>query len=205
MEILMKYTGERVIPKLMNAKNGLLLEHVYRYKFAERFCKGRVLDIACGVGYGTEILLKENEDINEFVGIDISAEAIEYAKENYSFPKVSYFVDDALNPDLHKIYRTFDTILSFETIEHFKEDERFIENLYTLLAPGGTLLISTPFGRGKDQPCSCKYHAFQYKEEEFLQVLEPFKNITMYHQIDSTIEIPKPGKKYYLMLAACKK
>ena len=46
----MNYTGERVIPKLMSPKSGILLEHIFRYRFARKFCKGRVLDIACGVG-----------------------------------------------------------------------------------------------------------------------------------------------------------
>jgi len=53
----MEYTGEIVIPKLMNSRDGILLEHIKRYKFASKFCKGRVSDIACGVGYGSEIML----------------------------------------------------------------------------------------------------------------------------------------------------
>ncbi|MFT9495938.1 class I SAM-dependent methyltransferase [Anaerosolibacter sp.] len=201
----MKYTGERVIPKLMNPKNGLLLEHIFRYKFARKFCKGRVLDIACGVGYGSEILINRNPSITEYVGIDNCQESIDYAIEHYSYLETSYFTDDALNENLHKIYGKFDTIVSFETIEHFHGDIKFIQNLYNLLKPNGTLIVSTPFGRGKDHPCSNPYHVYQYTEEEFMDVLKPFRKVTMYHQRDMAIELPKPDTKYYLMVAICKK
>ena len=201
----MKLTGERMIPKLMNPKNGMLKEHIARYEFANPFCRGRVLDIACGVGYGSEYLLLDNHSITELVGIDNHIESINYANENYLFPNTKYYVDDCLNKELHKKYGTFDTIISFETIEHFYGDEVFIQNLYNLLKDDGTLIISTPFGRGKNEPCSCPYHVYQYTEDEFWDVLKPFKNITMYHQIDSTIEIPLPDMKYYLMVAVCKK
>ena len=201
----MNYTGERVIPALMKPKNGMLIEHIARYEFAKDFCKGRVLDIACGVGYGSEILLKQNPNIDKLIGIDIDKESIDYAKANYSFIETSYYVDDALNPELSEKYGTFDAIISFETIEHFHGDNIFIKNLYNLLKPDGTLIISTPFGRGKNEPCASPYHVYQYTETEFLEVLNPFKSITMYHQIDKTIEIPKKDLKYYLMVAVCKK
>jgi 2-polyprenyl-3-methyl-5-hydroxy-6-metoxy-1,4-benzoquinol methylase len=201
----MEYTGERVIPKLMNPKNGMLIEHIARYEFSRQFAKGRVLDIACGVGYGSEILLKNNPNITNYVGIDLDNETIRYAKENYNNEKTTYYVDNAKNEDLYKIYGTFNTIISFETIEHFDEDHIFIKNLYDLLEEDGTLIISTPFGRGKDHPCASPFHVYQYKEEEFLEVLKSFSEKTMYHQVDCSIEIPKENKKYYLMVAVCKK
>ncbi len=201
----MQYTGERVIPKIMKPTNGLLLEHIFRYEFARKLCKGRVLDIACGVGYGSEILIHGNPSITEYVGIDNCPESIDYAIKHYSYLETSYYADDALNENLHKIYGKFDTIVSFETIEHFHGDTKFIQNLYNLLKPNGTLIISTPFGRGKDHPCSSPYHVYQYTEEEFMDVLRPFKEVTMYHQGDKVIELPKPDKKYYLMVAVCKR
>ncbi len=201
----MRYIEERVIPKIMNPKDGILLEHIYRYKFAKKFCKGRVLDIACGVGYGSEIIHENNPHTDEYVGIDKCQNTIDYALKHYSYDKTFYYSDDALNPNLHNIYGKFDTIVSFETIEHFKGDIEFLDNLYNLLKPKGILIISTPFGRGKDYPCSNPFHEYQYTEEEFLSVLNVFSSVTMYHQVDETIEIPIPEKKYYLMVAVCKK
>lgn len=201
----MKYTEERVIPKLMNPKNGMLIEHIARYEFANPLCNGKVLDLACGVGYGSEILLNQNPNIEEYVGIDFCQDSIKYAKENYDLDKAEYYEGNALDKNLYKKYGTFDTIISFETIEHFEGDDIFINNLYNLLKPDGTLIISTPFGRGKNQPCASRFHVYQYKEKEFIEILKPFSKITMYHQIDKCIEIPKSNKKYYLMLAVCKK
>jgi 2-polyprenyl-3-methyl-5-hydroxy-6-metoxy-1,4-benzoquinol methylase len=203
----MELTQERVVPKLMNPKNGMLIEHIERYRFASEFARGRVLDIACGAGYGSELMLRGKNGmlIDEILGADIDKKAVEYALEHYSFDNVSYVVANALNPDLKKELGNFDTIVSFETIEHFKGDEVFIKNLYDMLKPGGTAIISTPFGKGKDQPCKNSYHVYQYKEEEFLEVLSIFDDVKMYHQRDSDIELPLEGKKYYLMVAVCKK
>ncbi|HAE62978.1 MAG TPA: SAM-dependent methyltransferase [Eubacteriaceae bacterium] len=203
----MELTQERVVPKLMNPKNGMLIEHIERYRFASEFARGRVLDIACGAGYGSELMLRGKNGmlIDEILGADIDKKAVEYALEHYSFDNVSYVVANALNPDLKEELGNFDTIVSFETIEHFKGDEVFIKNLYDMLKPGGTAIISTPFGKGKDQPCKNPYHVYQYKEEEFLEVLSIFDDVKMYHQRDSDIELPLEGKKYYLMVAVCKK
>ena len=198
-------TEERVIPKLMNPKNGMLKEHIFRYEFAAKFAKGRVLDIACGSGYGTNILLDPSygDQVEQLIGVDIDEETIAYAKEHYSHRRAEYFTIDALSQDLDKKLGVFDTIVSFETIEHIKEDELFIKNLAQLLKPNGKLIISTPFGRGRGIPCSNPFHIHQYKEEEFLEMLSDFKTVDMYHQIDESIELPIKDKKYYLMVAVC--
>jgi 2-polyprenyl-3-methyl-5-hydroxy-6-metoxy-1,4-benzoquinol methylase len=201
----MKLTEERVIPKLMNSDNGLLREHMKRYEFASRFVSGRVLDIACGVGYGTQILLENDRlgKIEHILGVDIDKVTIEYAKTNYSNKKVSYFVEDATSAALEDKLGRFDAIVSFETLEHLKKDTEFIHNLKRLLKPSGTLIISTPFGRGRGIPCSNPYHVHQYKEEEFVQLLNRFSKIELYYQRNETIEKAVQGKKYYLMIAVC--
>ena len=203
----MKLTGERVIPKLMAGDNGLLIEHVKRYEFASRFVSGRVLDIACGTGYGTQILLEcdGTGEIKQIIGVDLDKDTIDYAKENYNNEKVSYIIDDAASTDLAAKLGSFDTIVSFETLEHLEKDISFLNNLEKLLKPSGTLIISTPFGRGRGIPCSNPYHVHQYTEEEFVQLLNIFDNVELYYQRNETIEKPVAGKKYYLMIAVCSK
>ncbi|SDK16156.1 hypothetical protein [Natronincola ferrireducens] len=49
------------------------------------------------------------------------------------------------------------------------------------------------------------FYIYQYREDEFLEVLKPLKQLIMCHEIDTHIEIPKENKKYYLMLSVCKK
>lgn len=202
----MRLTGERVIPKLMRSENGMLKEHVKRYEFASKYAKGDVLDIACGVGYGTQILLENDHDgkIKHITGADIDEDTIDYAKSNYPNEKVSYHVCDALSANIEVELGMFDTIISFETVEHIEQDEVFIDNLKKLLKPNGHLIISTPFGRGKGMPCTDPFHVHQYKEEEFVEILREFDDIEMYYQRNETIEKQVEGKKYYLMIAVCR-
>ncbi len=200
----MQLTQERVIPELMNPENGMLKEHFARYRFAAEIACGRVLDIACGVGYGTEIISKSRNTKN-ILGVDIDKSSIQYARKKYSNKKTAFLTRDATLPNLSDEIGFYDTIVSFETIEHFQEDNEFIKNLQSSLNSGGTLVISTPFGRGKGKPCSNPYHVHQYKEEEFVDLLQCFHNLQMYYQIDETIEKRTGDKKYYLMVAVCKK
>ncbi|WP_353892579.1 class I SAM-dependent methyltransferase [Proteinivorax hydrogeniformans] len=199
----MELTQERVIPKKMKETNGLLIEHIQRYKFAQKYCQGRVLDIACGVGYGSSYVITKK--VNEYVGVDISHESIDYAKKHYNHPTASYLTGDCLDKQLPEKLGVFDTIVSFETIEHFYGDDIFVNNLYKMLRPGGTLLISTSFGKGKGKSCGNEFHVHQYKEEEFVEVLSKFSDLDMFYQWGKRIEKPQDGIRYFLMLAVCKK
>jgi len=202
----MEYTGERVIPEFMKADNGMLLEHIERYIFAKDYVFGRVLDLACGVGYGADVLLEEmyDEKIGYYLGIDLSREAILYAREMYGFKKTQFEQGNALDEKLVDLYGKFDTILSFETIEHIKEDLEYVQNLKRLLTKEGTVIISTPFGKGRDVSCSSPFHIRQYLEEEFVQLLEEGGfEVELYYQRGQQIEKPKGKGKYYLMVAIC--
>jgi len=131
----LKWTGERVIPKKMLIGDNLvhqahlariLCEHLARYRWATQFCKDKtVLDASCGSGYGTAIL-KENAKFA--YGLDISKEAIEYAKKNYEKENMIYEVCD-LSKDWLSLTNTFDIIVSFETIEHIENPNIFLKNV----------------------------------------------------------------------------
>lgn len=76
-------TGERVIPKKMSPMNNLLLEDIARYQFALPYLEGRVLDMACGAGYGTHMIAKQRKKfIDEVIGIDIDPEIIVMQKRS---------------------------------------------------------------------------------------------------------------------------
>ncbi|NBG89642.1 class I SAM-dependent methyltransferase [Isachenkonia alkalipeptolytica] len=203
----MEYTGERVIPEFMKADNGMLLEHMERYIFAKEYAYGRVLDIACGVGYGADILLEEIYDkkIDSYLGIDLCEKSVAYAREMYGFRKTRFEQGNILYPGLVEGYGKFDTILSFETIEHIEKDRECVENLAGLLKETGTLIISTPFGKGRDVPCASPYHIRQYRREEFVALLEEGGfEVELFCQRGQQIEKPKPGEKYFLMVALCR-
>ncbi|SFI35506.1 Methyltransferase domain-containing protein [Tindallia magadiensis] len=201
----MEYTGERVIPEYMSPKNGILREHIARYLFASKYCFGQILDLGCGVGYGTEILLDSDDEnkIDHITGVDIDLDSIQYAKDMYGYLRSTFQVGDAREANFTQNLKTYDHIICYEMIEHLREDIQVIENISKMLKPQGKLFISTPFGQGKGKPCSSPYHVHQYLESEFRELLEPYFRIDMHYQRDETIERPVAGKKYYLMIAVC--
>ncbi len=189
----------------MKPTNGMLLEHIARYYFSTPYCNGRVLDIACGTGYGSIMVAKTRKiEVSELVGVDISVDTIEYAKKNYFHPKVSFQQGNALDVALKEEIGTFDTILSFETIEHIPDDKLFIQCLERLLKPGGTLVLSTPFGQGRGKPSTSPFHYHQLSEDEFLELFDSFYEVQYYFQRGVTIEPKRTGVSYPIGVVVCK-
>jgi len=201
---VIKLTGERVIPELMKPTNGMLLEHIARYYFAIPYAKGRVLDISCGVGYGSHMIAKScKKDVTHVVGVDVDEDAIKYAESIYNHPCITYQTADAMDPLLPQKLGLFDTIFSFETIEHLANDMQFMDNIYAMLLPGGILVLSTPFGQGRGKACQEPFHVHQYTKQEFKELFTAFKNVDIYYQRGVTFEPPRKGIKYPLGVAVC--
>ncbi len=199
-------TGERVIPEYMKPTNKLLLEHIARYQFALPYVSGRVLDLSCGSGYGTHMIAKEKKSqIEEVVGIDLDQEIIEYARGAYYHPQSSFERADATDETLVNQLGQFDTIVSFETLEHIAEEEKLLNNYYQLLKPGGTLLVSTPFGKGRGVPCGSPFHVHQLKPEEFQVLFNQYQETTFFYQKGVLIVPALDTQDYPLGIAVCKK
>jgi len=117
-------------------------DHVGRYKFACKFVDKDdiVLDCACGVGYGSFILARENK-LSKVIAIDIEKEAIKFAKKYYYDDKITYRSGDIFSLDIPNDY--FDCIVSFETVEHLDGLE-LVKLFYKKLKKNGLLIISTP-------------------------------------------------------------
>ena len=133
----MKY--QESIPYLTPVTKRIFKEHVIRYRFASAYVKNkRVLDMACGTGYGSEML--KNAGALYVRGVDISEEAISFAKQKYSKDGIEFSVGNA------EYFNSgcYDAIVSFETIEHVEDYKKVLRNFYTILDPGGILIISTP-------------------------------------------------------------
>ncbi|MBU9713359.1 class I SAM-dependent methyltransferase [Evansella tamaricis] len=203
---MLEYTGERVIPEKMNPMNGMLLEHIARYYFAEPFVSGRVLDIACGSGYGSKMLAKaRKKEISGLTAADISHDAIDYAIKNYYHPLLTYRQGDIMNPKLKDEIGTFDTIVSFETIEHVEDDITFMERITALLNPGGTLILSTPFGQGRGKPSKEPFHYHQLTVQEFKELFLSFETVEFYFQRGVMFEHPRKDRYYPIGIAVAKK
>jgi len=112
-------------------------EHLLRYEYAAKRVRGKILDFGCGFGYGTKMLLKEDREV---IGVDISKEAIDYAKKNYPGPKyLEIFENKIPFPNDY-----FDAVIAFEVIEHVKDPELLLLEIKRVMKKGAKLYISTP-------------------------------------------------------------
>lgn len=204
---MLEDTGERVVPEKMKAADEMLMEHMARYFFAVEYVYGRVLDIASGAGYGTQLLAKKRKDIvEEVVGVDLEPKAVQYARGTYHHPNAIFMEGDVTDPGLREKLGTFDSIVSFETLEHIADEERFLTNIFALLKPGGTLILSTPFGKGRGKPCGSPFHVHQLTVDEFMELFSEYSSAVFYFQKGPLIEPVRSNDRHFpLGIAVCRK
>jgi len=136
----LEFTGERFVPGIAGE---IAHEHWHRYAFARRYVAGkRVLDVACGEGYGSALLAGVAGSVT---GIDIDAGAVAHARQSYSaLANVDFAQGSAASlpmPDA-----SVDVVVSFETIEHLPQADqpRMLAEIARLLAADGVLVMSAP-------------------------------------------------------------
>jgi len=187
-------TMERIIPDNIQKDDAAaqlsLKLHLERYQFAcKHLLPGRVLDIACGMGYGTRMLADCSGQ--NCVGVDISADAISYANNRYAHTGIK-FVNAALM-DFHDDEK-FENIVSLETIEHIHDPDRVVDHLRTLLKPGGRLIISAPVTPSTD---GNSFHVNDFSERSFRKLFTSrgFKEIGSLEQSQKYLLRDVVGKK----------
>ena len=156
--------------------------HVARYEFAGTMAAGkRVLDVACGTGYGVHMLAARGA--SHAIGVDVDPTVIADARSRYKHPNVDFEVADAGQLSFEE---QFDMIVSFETIEHVSSPEQFLGRVRQCLRPGGIFLVSTPCrqrGTLADRPANPS-HIREWNKEEFYDLLsEHFEEIEMFAQL----------------------
>jgi ubiquinone/menaquinone biosynthesis C-methylase UbiE len=221
------FTGERVIEGTTPPR--IWQDHVARYQFASHYARGKVLDIACGTGYGCKILL--NRATTLIVGIDISHDAISIALKRYGDKRIAFTVGNILDIELPN--ESQDVITCFETIEHVKEQETAISELCRVLNPRGILIISSPNrkatspGTSASDPPNNPCHVSEFSTEEFVSFLRryfgkvtvfgqrgankllflpfvmPFTRVNMPRKGSSSLESISPFKEYRYATAVC--
>jgi SAM-dependent methyltransferase len=136
---ILRFTGERFTPECVRE---IWYEHLHRYAYAAGFAAGkRVLDAACGEGYGSAVLAHAGARV---LGVDIADDTIAHARQRYAgVDRLEFAQGDVTCLD-HLDDGGFDLIVSFETLEHVHEQQRMVAGFRRLLAPGGLLLISSP-------------------------------------------------------------
>lgn len=166
-------------------------KHLTRYNFANLFIKenSEVLDAACGVGYGTNILSQKAKNI---IGIDYSKAAIKFAIQNYKNNKIKFIESNILKYNNRK---KFDTIVSLETLEHINKSDgiSWIKKCYNMLKKNGIFICSSPLLRIRNgKPfITNPHHLHEMKKTELEKILKRIfkvKNINLFIQESNNLK-----------------
>lgn len=107
------------------------------YHAAESYIKGDLLELGCGEGRGVELLAPLADS---YSGIDKIKEIVATLAEKHP----EYTFSDGVFPPFPYADESFDTIITFQVIEHVKKDDEFIREIHRVLKKGGRALITTP-------------------------------------------------------------
>ncbi len=163
-------TGERIMPGAVS--KSVLSEHYSRYYFALKYSlRGRVLNIASGCGYGSEVLKTKN---NEIYNGDISENLVAYGNNRYGSYDNQFLKVDAEKMDFPEKF--FDTVVSFETFEHIKNYKQFVKGIARVVKKGGMVVVSTPNKLITSPHSQVPPNPFHYKEWIVEDLIKEFKN-----------------------------
>lgn len=174
----LELTGERTLPDVP-AENYWYRRHLAVYEWiADRVRGKRVIDMACGEGYGSEVLSRTAASV---VGVDANPEAHAHARLRYERDNVRFergLVETFGDP------HSLDAVVFLQTIEHVLDPSRVLEHFRSLLAGGGVAYISTPnvltlAPPGQDHSGN-PWHLREYRHEEFAELcLGEFGSVTV--------------------------
>jgi SAM-dependent methyltransferase len=168
---------ERIDPILL--EDCYAVDHLLRYAMAAPMVKGkRVMDAACGMGFGSVLLM--HQEASEVVGVDLSGEAIESCARRWPHDRLTF-----RSCDLEELASAqlgqFDLITSFETLEHVRHPGIVLEQFRTSLEAGGVLFGSVP---GKtDRLEENEFHLHHFTRDSLHDLLRgQFKEVAIYRQ-----------------------
>ena len=158
-------TGERTLPDVP-AENYWFRRHLVVYEWiAARVGGGRVLDMACGEGYGSNALAQRASGV---VGLDANPDAYEHARLRYRARNLTFARGLV---ETFGEAGSFDAVVFLQTIEHVFDPVAVLEHLGSLLRPGGVVYVSTPNVLTLAPPGAEKsanpWHLREYRAEEF--------------------------------------
>ena len=156
-------TGERTLPDVP-AENYWFRRHLAVYEWIAARVQGmRVLDMACGEGYGSDVLARTAARV---VGVDANPEAHEHARLRYRRPNLRF-----ARELVESFSQEADAVVFLQTIEHLTDPGRALERFRSLVGDSGTVFVSTPNvltlapkgASRSDNP----WHVHEYRAEEF--------------------------------------
>jgi SAM-dependent methyltransferase len=161
------------------------VHHLIRYHWAVAALQAqgrpvrRLLDVACGSGFGSELLARAFPDA-EVVGADYDGAAVAHARGAYHRPNLRFAVGDVLRWGETIGDAPFDVVVSFDTIEHVVHREIMLMHLVDHLDPDGALLLSTPSARGTTtlRP-SWRFHQIEYSAPALFDVMSRYFGVVL--------------------------
>ena len=161
----LELTGERTLPDVP-AENYWYRRHLAVYEWiAPRVAGAVVLDMACGEGYGSDVLARSAASV---VGVDGNPEAFEHARLRYTRPDLSFEWGAV---ETYGEAGAFDAVVFLQTIEHVVDPPAVLRHFARVLRPGGAVYVSTPNVLTLAPPGAAKsdnpWHLREYRAEEF--------------------------------------
>jgi SAM-dependent methyltransferase len=134
----LELTGERTLPDVP-LENYWFQRHLAVYEWiGARTIGSRVIDMACGEGYGSEVLSRTARSV---IGVDANPEAHEHAVLRYRRENLRF---ERGMVELYGEPESCDAVVFLQTIEHVQEPQAVLEHFRALLAPGGVAYVTTP-------------------------------------------------------------
>jgi 2-polyprenyl-3-methyl-5-hydroxy-6-metoxy-1,4-benzoquinol methylase len=132
------------------------------YVVADEYVQGDVLEVGCGEGRGINILTK---NARSFTAVDKIETVIDKLQKQYPD---GMFKSMNIPPLTGLKDNTYDVIVSFQVIEHIQNDELFLKEIFRVLRPGGTALLTTP--NKKMSLTRNPWHIREYAPDELKQL-----------------------------------
>jgi 2-polyprenyl-3-methyl-5-hydroxy-6-metoxy-1,4-benzoquinol methylase len=170
-------TGERTLPDVPE-ENYWYRRHLVVYEWIRRQVGGlRVVDMACGEGYGSDVLARRAASV---VGVDANPEAHEHARLRYRRPNLRFERDL-----VESFAEPCDAVVFLQTIEHVQDPGAILDHFAAMLAPGGVAYVSTPnlltLAPAGAEKSDNPWHVKEYRAAEFQALCEAhFERVELY-------------------------
>jgi SAM-dependent methyltransferase len=161
----LELTGERTLPDVP-AENYWFRRHLAVYEWiAARVAGRRVIDMACGEGYGSDALAEKAARV---LGVDANPEAHEHARQRYRRENLCF---ERGLVETHGEPGSLDAVVFLQTIEHVQDPGSVLRHFRSLLTADGVAYISTPNVLTLAAPGAEKsdnpWHVKEYRAHEF--------------------------------------
>ncbi len=136
------------------------------YHLATDFVRGELLEVGCGEGRGIDVVIPHSDS---YTGIDKIEEVISRLRNKY--PSLQ-FIAGNIPPFQMFGDESFDSVISFQVIEHIKDDRLFLQEISRVLRPGGTALLTTP--NIKMSLSRNPWHIREYTPQQLAELAAPY-------------------------------